>query len=103
MQERTKKPEIDLDEDVFVDPGDDDFGAILNCAVRYALGRRSYMPGVVTAYIRPLLPYLTTKTIACFKNDLERCKNVGDPDIDEPLWKAFLGDVQEEYKRRKPE
>lgn len=35
---------------------EDDFGgAVLNCAVRYALGRMSYMPGLVMDVIRPML------------------------------------------------
>ena len=28
-----------------IDPYDDDFGAICNCAVRYAVGRRTYDSG----------------------------------------------------------
>lgn len=31
---------------------DNDFGAVLVCAVRYCLGRRTYMPGLVTRWIR---------------------------------------------------
>lgn len=31
---------------------DDDFWAVVCCAVRYALGRRTYMPGLVTTWIR---------------------------------------------------
>lgn len=30
-----------------IDPHDDDFGVICNCAVRYAVGRRTYMPSLV--------------------------------------------------------
>ena len=52
------KPQIDL--------SDDNFGAVLNCAVRYAIGRRTYMPGLVIDYITPLLPYLNNKTLWCF-------------------------------------
>lgn len=52
-----KEPKIDL--------SNDDFGAVLNCAVRYTLGRRTYMPGLVIDYIRPLLPFLSSKTLWC--------------------------------------
>ena len=39
---------------------DDDFGgAVLNCAVRYALGRMSYMPNLVMDEI--ILPYTLTE------------------------------------------
>lgn len=45
---------------------DDDFGgAVLNCAVRYALGRASYMPRLVMDQIRPMLPDCSDKCVAC--------------------------------------
>lgn len=37
-----------------IDPSDHDFGLILNCAVRYAIGRQTYMPSAVIAFITPL-------------------------------------------------
>ena len=49
-----KKPQTDFT--------DDDFGAVLNCAVRYAIGRQTYMPGLVIDFIRPMLPYLNNAT-----------------------------------------
>ena len=50
---KTKPPNIDLT--------DDDFACILTAAIRYTLGRETYMPMLVTSYIRPLLPYLSDK------------------------------------------
>lgn len=35
-----------------IDPHDRDFTGILICAVRYCLGRRTYMPGLVTTWIK---------------------------------------------------
>ena len=43
---------------IIIDPSDDDFGALCNCAVRYCLGRRSYMPKLIVDYITPLLSKL---------------------------------------------
>ena len=79
------RPKIDL--------SDDFFGAVLNCAVRYCLGRASYMPSLVTGYIRPLLPYLSNKTLWCFANDIEKTEHYG-MEQDERLWKNFLIDVK---------
>lgn len=90
-----KKPTISLD--------DDDFGAILNCAVRYSLGRRSYMPKLVTDFITPLLPYLSDKTLGCFLRDLGRTDNYGDPGIDQPVWEQFEQQVILAYEQRKGE
>lgn len=86
-----EKPTISLD--------DDPFGAVLNCAVRYALGRQSYMPGVVIKFITPLLPYLNNRTLWCFDQDVTDARwygGYGDPQIDEPGWMKFLNDVRNE-------
>lgn len=51
---------------------DDDFGAILNAAVRYSLGRRTYMPGLVTDWIRDHCGgELNRKTLDVFIQDIE--------------------------------
>ena len=42
----------------------DNFQIILTCAVRYSLGRRTYMPHLVMDYIAPLVPMLSDKTLA---------------------------------------
>lgn len=80
----------------------DRFGCVLNCAVRYALGRETYMPVVVQNQIRPLLPYLSDKTLFVMKRDIEEakarmdssCRALGDPSIDAPGWLEFLADVK---------
>ncbi len=55
----------------YIDVSDDFFGAVLNSAVRYALGRSSYMPGLVIDYLRPLLPYLSNRTLWCMDRDIK--------------------------------
>lgn len=85
-----------------IDTSDDDFGAVLNCAVRYALGRKTYMPHLVMDFIRPLIQCLSDKTLWCFARDIEEAERMdclGDPNIDAPAWHDFLGAVQEERNR----
>lgn len=85
-----------------VDPKTDDFGTILNCAVRYALGRRTYMPSLVIGYITPLLPQLSSKTLWCFDQDVTDAKYIGgygDP-CDEKDWMRFLDAVRAERTNR---
>lgn len=77
-----------------LDVKDDFFGAVLNCAVRYCLGRTSYMPGLVIDYITPMLPRLTKKTLWCFECDIEGCENYG-MDMDKEKWMEFLAKVKE--------
>ena len=76
-----------------IDIGDDFFGAVLNCAVRYCLGRRTYMPSLVTDFIRPLLPYLSKKTLWCFEKDIEGTDDYG-MDMDKETWMNFLSAVK---------
>lgn len=89
-----------------VDPSNDNFGAVCNCAVRYCLGRRSYMPGLVTAYIIPLLPELSENTIFCFRRDIEERKKTGfgfGDACDVETWEKFYQAVCKETERRKHE
>lgn len=86
-----------------IDPADDEFGAVLNCAVRYAIGRRTYMPGLVIDFITPLLPRLSSKTLWCFDRDIAEARwegGYGDPKIDEPGWMRFHEAVRAERQRR---
>lgn len=88
---KRRKPTVELD--------DDNFGAVLNCAVRYAVGRRTYMPYLVTAFILPLLPHLNDKTIWCFERDLADDRDYGD-DCDSETWGRFREAVRKEAERR---
>ena len=77
----------------------EDFGTILICAVRYSLGRQSYMPGLVQDYIRPLLSCLDKRTLSVIRRDIEEAARtpggLGDEDIDRPGWMRFLEAVKE--------
>lgn len=97
----------DLKSDVpkgMVDPANDDFGAVCNCAVRYCLSRRSYMISLVCGYITPLLPELTDTTLNCFKCDIAERKRAGFYFIDSydcETWDAFYKAVCKEIEGRK--
>lgn len=70
----------------------DDLGAVLNCAVRYCLGRRTYMPSLVTTFIgRYFRDSLSGKTIDVMKRDIDEAKEhdaLGDP-CDVKAWNLF--------------
>ena len=86
---------------ITIESNDDFFGAVLNCAVRYCIGRKSYMPGLVIDKITPWLPMLSDKTLWCFERDIKEADSLGDEDIDAPRWRAFIGKVKVEIERRK--
>lgn len=97
----------DLKPDVpkgMIDPTNDDFGAVCNCAVRYCLGRRSYMLSLVCRYIISLLPELTKKTLDCFERDIAERKRTGfdfGDSCDYETWDAFYKVVCKEIEGRK--
>lgn len=83
---------------------DDDFGAVLTCAIRYCFGRQTYMPGLIMDYITPLLPYVADKTLWCFDADLQRPDiygGLGHETIDKPRWIMFHEAVKREIQNRK--
>lgn len=86
-----------------IDLSDDDFGAVLNCAVRYSIGRQTYMPHLVIDFITPLIPHLNHRTLWCFDQDVTNAKyegGYGHKEIDEPDWMKFLDAVREERIKR---
>lgn len=53
----------------------DFFGAVLNCAVRYCIGRMTYMPGLVTDWImQHCHGLLTAKTLGVMKRDIDEAR-----------------------------
>lgn len=84
-----------------IDPRDRDFGAVITCAIRYCLGRETYMPHLVMDYVRPLLPELDNRTLAVMVNDIEGAPSLGHSNIDEPAWNKFLGEIQAELQCRR--
>ncbi len=63
---------------------DDDFGCIINSALRYAISRHTYMPGVVVDFIRRYINIIDTKTIDVTIKDIDqelKQNNVHDPEM----------------------
>lgn len=56
----------------FMCPFDDDFGCIMNSALRYAIGRQTYMPSTVMDFTRKYLHTLDTRTISVMIEDIDR-------------------------------
>ena len=85
-----------------IDPSNVDFGTVLVCAVRYAIGRQTYMPKLVIEFIRPLLPYIDDHALWVIDKDIEEAARIslGDPIIDAPVWKSFHESVKTELRMR---
>lgn len=83
-----------------IDPTDDHFQAILTCALRYCMGRATYMPGLVTGWIMGhMRGRLSAKTLGVMKQDID-----GTPedrrgmDCDQRVWAQFRGWLEQEGK-----
>lgn len=48
---------------VVIDTEDDEFTCLIMAAIRYCLGRRTYMPEYITGYIKPLLSEISCKLL----------------------------------------
>ena len=86
-----------------IETNNENFGAVLNCAVRYACGRQTYMPSIVIGFIRPLISEIDDKTLCCMERDIrdaEKFGGYGDEKIDKPDWMRFLANLQAEIDKR---
>ena len=82
---------------------DKNFESILVCAVRYAIGRKSYMPSMVIDYITPLLPYLSYWILGLMAAEIIDHNyegGLGDEKIDKPYWEQFLRKIRLEIGGR---
>ena len=81
-----------------------DFETILLCAIRYAIGRRTYIPSRVIDYITPLLPYLSEDVLKLLANEITKYEAyegaLGDEMIDRPYWEQFLRKIRLEIGGR---
>lgn len=83
-----------------VDVGTEKFGTICVCAVRYALGRQTYMPSIVCGYILPLIPHICSKSLCCMERDIRyQAGGYGD-DCDKVVWMRLLSELQAEIEKR---
>lgn len=80
-----------------------DLDLIISCAVRYALGRRTYVPANIAKAVAALIPQLSSNTLGSIRNDIEKYRaddNLGDKVIDEPHWLNLLACVINEIGHR---
>ncbi len=80
----------------FLFPLDDDFGCIINASVRYAIGRHTYMPGLVCNYVRRYMHILDSKTIDVLVTDINRELQIGIEQ--EELWIKLRNELADRYE-----
>ena len=80
---------------------DNDFRLIVLSAMRYAIGRNTYMPLVVAGYIKRHIRLLDDKFLALAANDIRRhFEDRGEYEPNTALWQGFLEMLETEQRDR---
>ena len=101
-----RRPSVEASSDktvISVTEDNETYGTILTCALRYAVGRRTYITGEVAEYITAKVPHLTNRTIQVMERDLASeidRGNYGDALVDLPYWKQLLSRLRDELSSR---
>lgn len=77
-----------------------DLRTIIMFAFRYSLGRRSTAPSFVMSYIKKHINLFTEQDLHQMYDEIDeqaRCKDLGDPNIDEPMWRDFQCYLKERW------
>ena len=77
-----------------------DFGTVRGCAVRYSLGRQTYMPSLVQQFINRNLKQIDSYSLAIMARDIKEAPSYGNETIDKPGWMNFLAVLEKELKDR---
>ena len=84
-----------------------DFELMMVCALRYSIGRESYMPSITIDYIRYLIPMLSVNTLFILQRDIteevERYNRSGWDIFMKDEWLKLADDIRKEHTRRKAE
>lgn len=84
---------------------DCDLETIFLCAIRYAMGRRTYMPSLVCDYLRPLLPNLSDYFLKLALQEYEFRDKMYEGDYgdtcDYQTWIGFKREVEREVEARR--
>ena len=81
-----------------------DFELMMISALRYAIGRYTYMPSVTIEYIRYLIPQLSAKTLFIMKRDIdeeiERYQRMERELYMDKEWAKLAEEIRVEYEQK---
>lgn len=82
-----------------------DFELMMISALRYAIGRYTYIPSVTIEYIRYLIPQLSTKTLFIMKRyiaeEIERYQRMEMELYFADEWAKLADEMNVEYEKKK--
>ena len=81
-----------------------DFELMIVCALRYSIGRESYMPSIAIDYIRYLIPMISANTLFILQRDIkeeiERYDRGGWDIFMKDEWLKLADDIRKERTKR---
>ena len=81
-----------------------DFELMIVCALRYSIGRESYMPSIAIDYIRYLIPMISANTLFILQRDIkeeiERYDRSGWEIFMKDEWLKLADDIRKERTKR---
>ena len=80
---------------------DSDFRLVLLSAMRYAMGRNTYMPAVVSGYIKRHIRFLDDKFLALAADDIRRhLEDYAEHEPNPNLWQGLFDAFETEQRAR---
>ena len=80
---------------------DSDFRLVLLSAMRYAMGRNTYMPAVVSGYIKRHIRFLDDKFLALAADDIRRhLEDYAEHEPNPNLWQGLFDALKTEQRAR---
>lgn len=79
---------------------DTNYSLVLSSAVRYALGRRTYITSVVSEYFIDNIDKVDTSTLLVTVRDIDNAPSLGDDNIDKPNWVKLREEIMKELTKR---
>lgn len=71
---------------------------LFTCAVRYAIGRKSYMPELIWQELVLIIDKLSDRNLYVMKRDIESELKFDIPEKE--LWESLLEDINDEMQKR---
>ena len=82
----------------------DNLELMLNCAMRYAMGRRTYIVSTFCDYVKSIMKDLSLITLERMEQDFDdfaKYENSWGDECDRETWMRFKMDLDETIKKRK--
>lgn len=79
---------------------DEEFGCIVNSALRYAIDRHTYLPSVIVNFVRRHIDALDIKTLSTIIEDIEKELRMNSSIFEPDMWRSLQQDCEIALKHR---